>query len=134
MTGVQTCALPICFPVTIKASTGDPKSVALSANSLISNAQATHKFLGANIGERWSLLLPTSHIAGLNILIRSIELGTEPVGVTSKADYTAIVPTQLHRAFNGDSQLLKHLKGCKAVLGCCCRNSSGYLLDQALRR
>ena len=102
--------------VTTSGSTGDPKSVALSAQSLISNAKATHKFLGASIGERWSLLLPTSHIAGLNILIRSIELGTEPGGVNSKADYTAVVPTQLHRALNGDIQLLEHLKTCKAVL------------------
>jgi O-succinylbenzoic acid--CoA ligase len=106
----------IALVVTTSGSTGDPKAVALSANSLISNAKATHKFLGANIGERWSLLLPTSHIAGLNILIRSIELGTELVSVNSKADYTAIVPTQLHRALNGDTQLLEHLKGCKAVL------------------
>ncbi len=114
--------------VTTSGSTGDPKSVLLSANSLISNAKAPHKFLGANIGERWSLLLPTSHIAGLNILIRSIELGTEPVGVTSKADYTAIVPTQLHRALNGDTQLLEHRKGCKAVL------VGGGALDSGLHK
>ena len=102
--------------VTTSGSTGNPKSVLLSAQSLIANARATHKFLGASSGERWSLLLPTSHIAGLNILIRSIELGTEPVGVESQADYSAIVPTQLHRALNGDATLLSHLKQCKAVL------------------
>jgi O-succinylbenzoic acid--CoA ligase len=102
--------------ITTSGSTGDPKSVALSANSLICNAKATHNYLGAKIGERWSLLLPTSHIAGLNILIRSIELGTDPVNLKGKADYTAIVPTQLHRALNGDTQLLEHLLGCKVVL------------------
>jgi O-succinylbenzoic acid--CoA ligase len=106
----------IALVVTTSGSTGNPKSVLLSAQSLIANARATHKFLGASSGERWSLLLPTSHIAGVNILIRSIELGTEPVGVESQADYSAIVPTQLHRALNGDIQLLEHLKGCKAVL------------------
>jgi len=36
--------------------------------------------------------------------------------VNSKADYTAIVPTQLHRALHGDTQLLEHLKACKSVL------------------
>ena len=61
-------------------------------------------------------MLPTSHIAGINVLIRSIELGTTPVGVATKADFTAIVPTQLHRALNGDSLLLRHLQGCKKVL------------------
>ena len=118
----------IALVVTTSGSTGAPKSVALSAKSLLTNARATHKYLGAQIGERWSLLLPTTHIAGLNVLIRAIELGTTPVGVESKADYTAIVPTQLHRALSGDSQLLEHLKGCKAVL------VGGGPLDEVLRQ
>jgi O-succinylbenzoic acid--CoA ligase len=117
----------VALVVTTSGSTGNPKSVLLSANSLIANARATHKFLGASSGERWSLLLPTSHIAGLNVLIRSIELGTEPVGVDGNADYSAIVPTQLHRALNGDGALLEHLKNCKAVL------IGGGPLDQLLK-
>ena len=48
--------------------------------------------------------------------------------VNSKADYTAIVPTQLHRALNGDTQLLEHLQGCKAVL------VGGGALDPELHR
>jgi O-succinylbenzoic acid--CoA ligase len=126
--GVNEVDAKAALIVTTSGSTGDPKSVALSANSLISNAKATHKYLGANIGERWSLLLPTSHIAGLNILIRSIELGTEPGGVNSRADYTAIVPTQLHRALTGDTQLWEHLKACKAVL------VGGGALDSELQK
>ena len=106
----------IALVVTTSGSTGSPKSVLLSAKSLISNARATHQFLGAKVGERWSLLLPTSHIAGLNILIRSIELGTVPVSIENRADYTAIVPTQLHRSLTGDTKLFNHLKGCKAIL------------------
>ena len=117
----------VALVITTSGSTGNPKSVLLSANSLIANARATHKFLGASSGERWSLLLPTTHIAGLNVLIRSIELGTEPVGVDSKADYSAMVPTQLHRALNGDDALLGHLKNCKAVL------VGGGPLDQSLK-
>ncbi|MFM7542088.1 MAG: AMP-binding protein [Actinomycetales bacterium] len=106
----------IALVVTTSGSTGSPKSVALSARALIANARATHEFIGAKVGERWSLLLPTSHIAGLNILIRSIELGTVPVTVENTADYTAIVPTQLHRALTGDTKLLNHLKGCRTIL------------------
>ena len=106
----------IALVVSTSGSTGDAKLVAHSANSLIANARACHKYVGAKIGERWSLLLPTSHIAGINVLIRAIELGTTPVGVETKADFTAIVPTQLHRALNGDSVLLHHLQGCKQVL------------------
>ena len=106
----------VALVVTTSGSTGNPKSVLLTAAALLANARATHKFLDANSGQRWSLLLPTNHIAGLNVLIRSIELGTTPVGVESKADFTAIVPTQLHRALNGDEVLLSHLKNCAAVL------------------
>jgi O-succinylbenzoic acid--CoA ligase len=64
----------------------------------------------------------------LNILIRSIELGTQPVAVESSADFSAIVPTQLHRALNSDSQLLAHLKKCQSVL------VGGGPLDAELRQ
>ena len=87
-------ASDIALVVTTSGSTGEPKAVALSAKALITNARATHQYLGAKVGQRWSLLLPTSHIAGLNVVVRSIELGTEPVTVDNQADFTAIVPTQ----------------------------------------
>jgi O-succinylbenzoic acid--CoA ligase len=53
--------------------------------------------------------------------VRSLELGTTPIDLREateypKADFTAIVPTQLFRALNGDRQLLNHLKNCRAVL------------------
>ena len=118
----------VALIVTTSGSTGNPKSVLLSAHSLLANARATHKYIGASAGQRWSLLLPTSHIAGLNILIRSIELGTQPVAVESSADFSAIVPTQLHRALNSDSQLLAHLKKCQSVL------VGGGPLDAELRQ
>jgi len=106
----------VALVVTTSGSTGNPKSVAHSATSLLTGARATHKFIGAKSGQRWSLLLPTSHIAGINVLIRSIELGTTPVGMETEADFTAIVPTQLHRALTSDEELLNHLKSCKKVL------------------
>ena len=106
----------VALVVTTSGSTGNPKSVLLSKQSLLASTRATHKYLNATSGQRWSLLLPTNHIAGLNVLIRSIELGTTPVTVDSPADYTAIVPTQLHRALNGDATLFDHLKSCTAVL------------------
>lgn len=108
--------------VSTTGSTGAPKEVALSATSLLSSARASNKFLGAQFGESWSLLLPLNHIAGINVLIRSLELGTTPVnligyeGKFPKVDYTAIVPTQLYRALNGDQNLLQHLQSAKAVL------------------
>jgi O-succinylbenzoic acid--CoA ligase len=62
-----------------------------------------------------------------------MELGTIPIdlhdfdGDYPKADYTAIVPTQLFRALNGDQRLLSHLKSAKAVL------VGGAALSQSLR-
>lgn len=112
----------IAIVVTTTGSTGSAKEVALSAKAVIASAQASHKFLGAKSGQQWSLLLPLTHIAGVNVLVRSLELESEPidlrnyVGEYPKADYTAIVPTQLYRALHGDERLLRHLQSAKAVL------------------
>jgi O-succinylbenzoic acid--CoA ligase len=62
-----------------------------------------------------------------------MELGTTPIdlrdfdGEYPKVDFTAIVPTQLFRALNGDQRLLNHLKSAKAVL------VGGAALSQSLR-
>ena len=114
-------------------SSGSPKEVALTATALISSARASNKFINAKPGETWSLLLPLTHIAAVNVIIRAIELGTLPIdlrnheGEYPKADYTSIVPTQLFRALNGDLRLLKHLQSAKTVL------VGGAALSQSLR-
>ena len=103
-------------------TTGGPKEVLLTSTALISSARASNKFIGAQSGDTWSLLLPLTHIAAVNVIVRSMELGTTPidlrdfVGEFPKANYTAIVPTQLFRALNGDQRLLNHLRSTKAVL------------------
>ena len=108
--------------VTSTGSTGANKEISLSSGALLASAKAANKFLGANFGETWSLLLPLTHIAAVNVLVRSLELGTIPVNLIGylgdypKVDYTAIVPTQLYNALNGDERLLKHLQSAKAVL------------------
>ena len=114
-------------------TTGTSKEVLLSSSALISSAKASNKFIGAQSGDTWSLLLPLTHIAAVNVVIRSMELGTTPIdlrdfeGEYPKANYTAIVPTQLFRALNGDQRLLSHLKSTKAVL------VGGAALSQTLR-
>jgi O-succinylbenzoic acid--CoA ligase len=103
-------------------SSGAPKDIELSASALLSSARASNKFLSAKFGATWSLLLPLNHIAGINVLIRSLELGTTPTnligfsGKYPKVDFTAIVPTQLYRALHGDENLLQHLQSARAVL------------------
>lgn len=108
--------------VTTTGSTGANKEILLSASALIASAKASNKYLDANFGETWSLLLPLTHVAAVNVLTRSLELGTIPVnligyaGEYPKVDYTAIVPTQLYNALNGDERLLRHLQSAKLVL------------------
>ncbi len=102
--------------ISTSGSTGAPKEILLPAKSMLFSAESSNNYLGANKGDIWSLLLSPEHTAGLNVLIRSILLGSKPVTQNESADFTAIVPTQLFRALNGDSDLLEHLQGCKAVL------------------
>jgi O-succinylbenzoic acid--CoA ligase len=112
----------ISLLVATSGSTGTPKEIALTSAALTSSAKASNKFLKAAKGDTWSLLLPLTHIAGINVLMRAMQLGTEPrdlrnhVGSYPHADFTAIVPTQLFNALNENSDLLKHLQGAKAVL------------------
>jgi len=114
-------------------TSGTSKEVLLSSSALISSAQASNKFINAKSGQTWSLLLPLTHIAAVNVVVRSMQLGTTPIdlrdfdGDYPNADYTAIVPTQLFRALNGDQRLLNHLKSAQAVL------VGGSALSLALR-
>ena len=107
--------------IATSGSTGRTKEVGISRNALHASTQSALTFLGAKPGQRWSLLLPLTHIAGVNVLARSLELGTEPIDLRNSekfvdADFTAIVPTQLFRAINGNAELLKHLQNAQAVL------------------
>ena len=98
-------------------STGEAKDVAFQACALIESARITNNFLGAKPGDRWSLLVSLHHAAGVNVLVRSLELGTEPItDINVNVDFTAIVLTQLYRALHGEMALLNHLKNAKVVL------------------
>ena len=105
-------AIAVVIPTS--GSTGSAKEVALSGDALRASATASHSFLGAEMGQRWSLQLPTNHIAGVNVLVRALALGT---GISeSDFEYTSIVPTQLFRALQERGQFLVALQNAKAVL------------------
>lgn len=104
----------IAIVIPTSGSTGVPKEVALTTPALLASATAAHKYLQAEPGQHWSLLLPTNHIAGVNVLVRALSLGTQII--ESNFDFTSIVPTQLYRALNHDAQLLDSLKHAQAVL------------------
>jgi o-succinylbenzoate---CoA ligase len=81
-------------------STGAPKGVQLSADALLHSARASLARIGARAGERWLCCLPVTHIAGIQVLIRSLVSGSEPVfadGPVPGCDHVSLVPTQLAR-------------------------------------
>ncbi len=87
-------------------STGRPKGVELSAAALLHSARASLAAVGAAPGQRWLCCLPATYIAGIQVLVRSLVAGTEPV-LAEHADaetvagsgcaHVSLVPTQLQR-------------------------------------
>lgn len=62
----------------------NPKRVALSADAVLASAAASASALG---GEgQWLLAVPSHYIAGINVLVRSIASGWEPVVLDSVED------------------------------------------------
>jgi o-succinylbenzoate---CoA ligase len=91
--------------VATSGSTGAPKGVELTAAALTASAAASLRRIGAAPGERWLCCLPTFHIAGLGVLVRSLLGGTDPVIVAraepssfpAECAHVSLVPTQLRR-------------------------------------
>jgi o-succinylbenzoate---CoA ligase len=93
--------------IATSGSTGLAKGVLLSSAALTASATATHRRLGGP--GRWLLALPAYHVAGVQVIVRSLLAGHEPVVAQSFAEaadqlfrspgphYTALVPTQLAR-------------------------------------
>ncbi|MEA1305783.1 AMP-binding protein [Actinomyces oris] len=119
------------------STTGTGRLIAMSATALMASARATHARLGGP--GTWLLTLPAHHVAGLQILTRSLEAGTEPVIVDTSAGfsptalaealsparpstgaaasrlYVSLVPTQLVRVLQ-DPQARRALAEADAVL------------------
>ena len=67
----------IAVVMATSGSTGTPKGAQLTAANLIASIDATHQWLGAP--GQWILSLPPHHIAGLQIILRSLYAGYEPL-------------------------------------------------------
>ncbi len=98
--------------IATSGSTGVPKAVELSASALTASATASLRRVGAGAGERWLCCLPTFHIAGIGVLVRSLLAGAEPV-ITAGVDaeilaasgcrHVSVVPTQLRRLLDASA-------------------------------
>ncbi|MBK0418871.1 AMP-binding protein [Leucobacter sp. CSA1] len=91
VSAVQGAELPQGAALVIRTSgsTGTPKSVALSADALRSSAEATLEELGG--AGQWLVSLPTNLISGVQMLVRSIVAGTEPVFAPDRFDPEALL-------------------------------------------
>jgi O-succinylbenzoic acid--CoA ligase len=83
----------IALVVSTSGTTGTPKGAMLTSAALIAGASATHDRLGGP--GRWLLALPAHHIAGMQILVRSVLAGTVPVEMDITGGFEA---TELPRA------------------------------------
>ncbi|MFE3293168.1 2-succinylbenzoate--CoA ligase [Rhodococcus sp. NPDC059234] len=106
----------IALVVATSGTTGIPKGAMLTAAALRASGEATHARLGGP--GSWLLVLPPHHIAGLQVLLRGLLAGTEPVivdvttgfdpqalpaaisAMTGPRRYTSLVPTQLVKALD----------------------------------
>lgn len=107
----------VAVVVATSGTTGTPKGAMLTAAALRASAEATHNRLGGP--GQWLLALPAEHIAGLQVLVRSLIAGTTPVAIApnfAPADlvaaidqmdpgtrrYTAMVAAQLAKVLHHD--------------------------------
>jgi len=124
----------VAVVIETSGSSGVPKRVALSANALLASAAASESSLGGP--GQWMLALPTHYIAGINVLVRSIAAGFEPVyfggghfdatefAAASRAmdaplRFTSLVPAQLARvvdAADDDLDLLAAVRRFDRIL------------------
>ncbi len=122
----------IAVVVATSGSTGQPKGTEITAAALLASARASLRRIGAGSGgdagsggesgaggatgrdERWLACLPAFHIAGIQVLVRSLLAGTEPVYCQridpeviagSGCAYVSVVPTQLRRLTEAGADL-----------------------------
>jgi O-succinylbenzoic acid--CoA ligase len=100
----------VAVVIATSGSSGYPKRVALSASALLASARATESTLGGP--GRWVLAMPAHYVAGVQVLVRSIVAGSDPVplgpfsgeafvraAMTARSGdartYSALVPAQV---------------------------------------
>ncbi|WP_264071600.1 o-succinylbenzoate--CoA ligase [Mycolicibacterium komossense] len=76
----------VALVVSTSGTTGTPKGAMLTAAALIASASATHDRLGGP--GTWLLALPAYHVAGVQVLIRSVLAGTVPVELDVSAGFS----------------------------------------------
>jgi O-succinylbenzoic acid--CoA ligase len=89
--------------ISTSGSSGAPKQVLLGRAAALASAGASAARLGAT--GQWLLALPSSYVAGFNVVVRSLLAGHRPAvlgdrtpaQVVTDGAFVSVVPTQLHR-------------------------------------
>jgi o-succinylbenzoate---CoA ligase len=90
----------VALVATTSGTTGVPKGALLTAAALTASAAATHDRLGGP--GSWLLALPPYHIAGIQVLVRSVLAGSVPVELDVSAGFdTAELPSAVRRLGSG---------------------------------
>jgi o-succinylbenzoate---CoA ligase len=111
--------------VSTSGSTGAPKGVELGGAALLHSARASLARLGARPGERWLCCLPAAYIPAIQVMVRSLVSGTDPVladradaetVATSGCAHVSLVPTQLRRLLGQGIDMSTPLASFRSVL------------------
>ncbi len=90
----------VALVVPTSGTTGTPKGAMLTPAALIASASATQDRLGGP--GTWLLALPTHHIAGIQVLVRSLQAGTVPVELDVSAGFDVTeLPTAVAQLGSG---------------------------------
>lgn len=123
--------------ISTSGSTGEPKGVVLSRDAVLASVAASAGRLGDT--GRWVLTLPSSYIAGVQVIVRSLVAGHQPVvvdgldiaeatdGHDGVPHFLSLVPTQLHRLVDDPAQAAAMARCHTVLLG-------GGPIDPGLRR
>ncbi len=88
----------VAVVVSTSGTTGIPKGAMLTAPALIASASATHDRIGGS--GTWLLALPAHHVAGLQVMVRSLLAGTVPVAIDPSFD-VAELPSAIEALGSG---------------------------------
>jgi o-succinylbenzoate---CoA ligase len=95
------------FEIQTSGSTGKPKTIKLERSSMIASAMATVQAVNLKAGQTSLVCLDANYIAGMMMLVRSLEVGMDIIAVepcanpfekiesTDKIHFTALVPYQV---------------------------------------
>jgi o-succinylbenzoate---CoA ligase len=95
------------FEIQTSGSTGKPKTIKLERSSMIASAMATAQAINLKKGQTSLVCLDPSYIAGMMMLVRSLEVGMDIIAIEpcpnpfekieskDKIHFTALVPYQV---------------------------------------